>query len=163
MSLSTYPKVKRDGTLTLNDNAVANSYTLTYENGDIKFNKPKASQVVVMDRGSFGAVRKGDDQVISGSFSVSFRQWTSTGGSAVANLCDVLDGVGGAAGWTKWDANYEQFNLQAVFSIAGGTDNANSVATFNTCIFEWDFSEGDPDTLNCTFNCYGGVSFTGPT
>ena len=160
MATSTYVKVKRDGTIVLKDNAAANTYTLSYENGDTKMNAGvKATQVVIRDRGVFAGLRKGDDQVISGSFSVHFRQWASASSD---NLCDVLSGVNSASGWTKADANYEQFNLDMTITIAGGIDGTDSTATLSTCVFEWDWSEGDPDQLNVTFNCYGGVIFTGP-
>lgn len=159
MAISTYVKVKRDGTLVLKDSGGANTYTLSYEDGDIKFDNPKAEQIVIMDRGVFAGVRKGNDTAISGSFTVNFRQWAS---AATENLCDVLDGVNSASGWTKVDTAYEQFNLDAVFTIDGGIDGTDSVATLSTCIFEWSFSEGDPDKLSCTFTCYGGSVYTGP-
>ena len=161
MAESTYVKVKRDGTVVLADSGAANTYTLSYENGDLKFNKAKTDQVVIYDRSTIVGCRSGNDPVLSGAFSVHYRQWAS---AASENLCDVLDGVnsGSAAGWAKVSSDFEQWNLNMTMTVAGGEDGTNSVANFGIVVFEWDFAEGDPDQLNVSFNCYGGITFTGP-
>jgi len=40
---------------------------------------------------------------------------------------------------------------------------ADYVVTFSTCIFTWEFSEGDPNTISVTAECMGGYSATGPS
>ena len=165
MAESISVKVKRDGTLSL-AGSTGGPYVVAYELGDVKFNgNPKDSQVPIMDRGNFAGLRKGDQQLITGSFTVHFRQFASSS-AAVQNLIAIIDGdtTAGADGWTVADAAYEQWNLDITFSIAAvNTDDAATTATFSTCVLEWEFSEGDPDSCSVSFNCYGGVVFTGPS
>jgi hypothetical protein len=159
MAESTWVKVRRDGTIKLKDSD-GNSYTVAYENGDFSFNDELAAQVTIMDRGSIAGVRKGDDPILTGSFTVHFRQWTNGDG---LSLVDVLQGTGDATAWVKAWAQIEQWNLDAELTIAGGLDNADSVATCKYCIFSWQFSEGDPDSLSVSMSVFGGVTYTGPT
>ena len=162
MAASTIPKVRRDGSITFEDAAAANSLTVTYEDGNFAFDgSGKADRIVIRDRGTIVAVRKGDDPVITGSFAVHFREFTN--GSA-AVLADVIDGVGGAASWTSTGGGaFEQHMLTLKFTCEGSDhgDTADAVATFAKVVSTWSFSESDPDTLTVSFECFGGVTLTG--
>tara|TARA_R110002020_G_scaffold182725_3_gene378430 strand:+ start:214 stop:708 length:495 start_codon:yes stop_codon:yes gene_type:complete len=162
MAASTIPKVRRDGSITFEDSGAGNSLTVTYEDGNFAFDgSGKADRIVIRDRGTIVGVRKGDDPVITGSFSVHFREFTN--GSA-AILADVIDGVGGASSWTSTGGGaFEQHMLTLKF-ICEATDHgesADAVAAFSKVVSTWAFSESDPDTLTVSFECFGGVAFVG--
>jgi len=162
MAVSTYVKVKRDGVLTLMDGTGSpNTFDVTYTNGDLKFSDAADDEVVIRNRGSIVGVRAGDSPVLSGSFSVHFREWTN----AALTLVDVLQGVGSASGWTKVNYAFEQFNLDVKLVVAKGADGGVTAptATLSTCIFTWDFSEADPDSIAVSFNCYEGIAYLGNT
>ena len=76
MAYSTIPKTKRDGVITLLDNGGV-SLEVAFEDGNFTFSDPQQfSELVVMDRGNFSAIRKQDEQAKTGSFSFHFRQFT---------------------------------------------------------------------------------------
>ena len=60
MAESTIVKVPRDGTIVLKDNGGANSYTVAYEDGNVSFGRQKDERIIIRDRGSIVASRKGD-------------------------------------------------------------------------------------------------------
>ena len=162
---STTVKVRRDATILLQGDSGTDTFTVAYEgDGDFSYSEPKADRVVIRDRGIIVGSRKGDNQPITGSFTVDFRAWTDSA-AGKASLIDFLDGVGGASSVTKADAAHEEFNLDMVVTIEGSnfTETADHTATFSTCIFTYDFSEGDPDRLTVNFECYAGIAYTGET
>ena len=71
MAYSTIPKTKRDGVITLLDGTgTPVTLEVAYEDGNFTFSDPQQfSELVVMDRGNFAAVRKQDEQAKTGSFS----------------------------------------------------------------------------------------------
>ena len=76
MAYSTAPKVRRDGKITLKDGTtpVAVSLEVAYEEGNFSFDQTKSDRIVIRDRGTIVSVRKGDDQPITGSFTIYMRQ-----------------------------------------------------------------------------------------
>jgi hypothetical protein len=72
MAESTIVKVPRDGTIVLKDNGGANSYTVAYEDGNVSFGRQKAERIVIRDRGSIVASRKGD------KVSAAHEEWNIT-------------------------------------------------------------------------------------
>ena len=163
MAESTVVKVPRDGTLTLTDGT--RTYTVAYEEGNTAFGRQKAERIVIRDRGVIVGSRKGDDPVLQVTFDVHMRQFTTSAGSDIT-LCDVLDNTGNVDGlWTKASSAHEEWNLNMTLTVEGSdhSDGADHGATFSTCIFEWDFAEGKPNTISVTAEVYGGYSSTGPT
>jgi len=161
MAESTTVKVPRDGTIVFADNGGSNTYTVAYENGNLSFDGgAKAERIVIRDRGIIVGSRKGDDPVLSASFDVHMRMFTTTAGSDLT-LCDVLDKTGNASGWTAVDPAHEEFNLDLRFTVEDGT--TDQVVTLSKCICTWEFSEGSPDTISVTCEVMGGYSATGPT
>ena len=162
MAVSTYVKVKRDGVLTLL-NEDGDTYTVAYENGDLKFDNATNvdDEIVIRDRGNIVGVRAGDSQVITGSFSVHFREFTNV----AAVLLDVIAGTGAWSSNPKANANFEQYNLNIKLEIDKGTDSGTTAPTavLNTCVIKASFSEGDPDNIQLTFNCYEGITYSGNT
>jgi hypothetical protein len=162
MAISTVPKVRRDGTISFEDSGAANTYTVSYEDGDFSFDgSGKPDRIVIRDRGNIVGVRDGDVPVITGSFTVHFREFTN--GSADA-LIDVLDKTGNAASWTSTGGGAFEPAMWTIKMTTEGTnhgDGADGVAVFAKCVSTWSFSEGDPDSVSVSFECYGGVTFTG--
>ena len=72
MAYSTAPKVRRDGKITLKDGTTPTPISLevAYEEGNFSFDQTKSDRIVIRDRGTIGSVRKGDDQPITGSFTI---------------------------------------------------------------------------------------------
>ena len=80
MALSNIPKVRRDGSITLEDGS-ATTLVINYEEGNFTFDniasEAREDQTVIRDRGVITTVRKADQQPLTGSFSAYFRQFTS--------------------------------------------------------------------------------------
>jgi hypothetical protein len=167
MAESTIVKVRRDGLLTIQDGTgTPLTYTVAYENGNVSFSREKADRIVIRDRGAIVGSRKGDDPVLSVTFDVHMRMLTTTAGTDLT-LIDVLDNGGNVATipWVKTNTAHEEWCLDLVFTIEGSDhgDGADYTATFADCIFTWDFSEGDPNTISVTAECMGGYTSTGPS
>lgn len=161
MADSTVVATRRDGTIKIIDGAgTPNEYTVAFETGDFTFAEPKADRVVIRDRGAIVGLRKGDDPVITGSFSVHMRSLTDT---TADNLLDNIynRGFNGSLVSTGGDG-FEQF-LQSIEFTADTSGIAGKVykATFAKCLIELgSMSESaDGDTLSISFECYGGVTY----
>ncbi len=167
MAESTIVKVRRDGELKFSDGTGSPlTYTVSYENGNASFTREKAERIVIRDRGIIVGSRKGDDPVLTITFDVHMRVLT-TAQLTDLTLIDVLDNTGNVATipWVKTSVQHEEWNLDLILTIEGTDhgDAGDSVATFANCIFTWDFSEGDPNTISVTAECMGGYTSSGPT
>ncbi len=160
MAESTTVKVPRDGTIVLKDNGASNSYTVAYENGNVSFGREKAERIVIRDRGVIVGSRKGDDPVLTVTFDVHMRMFTTSAGSDLT-LCDFLDGTGNASGFTKVSAAHEEWNITIEFTVEDGSTDQQ--VTFSPCICTWEFSEGSPDTISVTAEVMGAYAATGPS
>ena len=167
MAESTVVKVRRDGEVQFVDGTGSpKTYTVSYENGNVSFGREKAERIVIRDRGTIVGSRKGDDPVLTITFDVHMRSFTTTAGTDLT-ICDVMDNTGNVATipWAKVSSAHEEWNLNLKFTVEN-TDHgggADYVVTFATCIFTWEFSEGDPNTISVTAECMGGYTATGPT
>ena len=161
MAVSTTVKVRRAGTISIFDSGATNTYVVAYEGeGDFTFDNgaEQADRVVIRDRGSIVGLRKGDDPVGSLSFSVNMLEFTNATGD---NLLGVLDDE---VSWTSTGGTgFEQYLLDVRITIEA-TDHGESAdahATFTKVLLTWDFSEGDPDTINVQGEVYGGITYGG--
>ncbi len=169
MAYSVVPKTKRDGLITLLDGTgVPVTLDVAYEDGNFTFSDPQQfSELVVMDRGNFAAIRKQDEQAKTGSFSFHFRQFTD--GSEAGSVRDFIKKTGNYSGNTSTGATgtpYIEFYCIDIKYKAEGTDfgdDADHEVTLSKCVCSLDFSEGDPSSFTLNFTCYGGVTVTGPT
>ena len=167
MAYSTIPKVRRDGTIILNDGTGSPiTLTVAYEEGNFSFDVPVEDQTVIRDRSVIAAVRKGDEQPITGSFSFFFRAFTD---AAVGGVRDFITKTGAYSGNTSTGATgtpyVEHYCVDIKFQVEGTDlgDSADHSATLSRCVCSLSFAEGDPDTYSLSFTCYGGVVYTGQT
>ena len=167
MAESTIVKVRRDGEVQFVDGSgTPKSYTVSYENGNVSFERSKAERIVIRDRGAIVGSRKGDDPVLTITFDVHMRSFTTTAGTDLT-ICDVMDNTGNVATipWAKKSSAHEEWNLDLKFTVEN-TDHGGGAdydVPFSTCIFTWEFSEGDPNTISVTAECMAGYSATGPS
>jgi hypothetical protein len=165
MAFSTIPKMRKDGTLTLLDNAGANTLEIQYEDGNFTFTPTKRQQLVLRDRGVITTVRQSDaDPAATGSFSVHFRQFTDSG---VGGVIDFVNKTGGYASNVSTGSSgtpyIEEYCIDIKYEVDGsavGDDNSTYTATISKCICNISFTEGDASQVNIEFTAYGSVSYT---
>tara|TARA_R100001086_G_scaffold241241_1_gene168022 strand:+ start:6111 stop:6611 length:501 start_codon:yes stop_codon:yes gene_type:complete len=164
MAASQVVKVRRDGTLKLQDGSGSPvTLEIDFEDGNFTANNLAAEEdrIVIRDRGTIVGLRKGDDQVGSLSFSVHMREFTNAGAATLLDFCNGT--ASGSALTSTGGSGFEQFLCSVHMQIEGTNhgDNADGQATFSKVLLTCDFSEGDPDVLNVQGEVYGGVTFTG--
>lgn len=173
MAYSIVPKIRRDGVITLIDGTTPSAVTLevAYEEGDLSIDEPSSRTFTEMrDRGAITNVRGTDDQIITGSFSFQFRQFTDA--SEAGSVRDFLKGRAfysanistGLAGSPRIDESIHCVDLQYVAAGTANGDDADHTITLSKCaISSMGWSEGDPGTFTVNFSCYGGAVEVGPT
>jgi len=166
MAASTVVKVRRDGTLKLQDGAGSPvTLTIDYEDGNFTANTlaEDSDRVVIRDRGTIVGLRKGDDQVGSLSFSVHFREFSNQGAGTLLDFCNGLSA--GSALTSTGGSGFEPFLCTVMMDIEGTDhgDNADAACNFLKVLLTADFSEGDPDVLNVQGEVYGGIQRSGQT
>lgn len=165
MAESTIVKVKRDGTISLLDGTspTPRSYVVSAEPGDFNIAVPGETRNNFLDRGRLvGSVRFGDDQPVTGSFSVYFRGGLSTDGASAA-LLDILNGTAFSYATNPWastlGANAEVKTVDVLLTVEGTAhgDAADHVITINDCSLDFSVSEGDPNTITVNFQSHTAV------
>lgn len=163
MAYSNIPKTKRDGKIELLDGTgTPVTLEIAYEDGNFSFSQPQQySELVIMDRGNFAAVRKQDEQAITGSFGFHFRQFTDT--VNVGSVRDFMNATGAYSANVSTGLTgvpyIEHYTIDIKYT-AEGTDFGDSkdhTVTLSKCICTLDFSEGDPSSFTLNFTCYGGA------
>lgn len=141
---------------------MGNTYTVDYEDGDVKFAAAKRARTVIRNRGKIVGVRAADDPVLQLTFSVHARQFTSI---SDLNLCDILDGTGSAATWVNTGGRaFQDFPCYDWTFTADGAvhgDGADHEVEFKIATGEWQFAEGDPGKIEVTLEVFGGYASTG--
>jgi len=165
MAFSSIPKMRKDGTLTLLDNAGANTLEIAYEEGNFTFTPTKRQQVVLRDRGAITTVRKGDeDPIATGSFTVHFRQWTSGDAGGVIDFVNKTGHYASNVSTGSSGTPYiEEYCIDIKYEVDGtavGDDNSTYTATISKAVCNISFTEGDASTINIEFTAYGSVSYT---
>lgn len=164
MAYSTAPKVRRDGVIKLRDGTTPTpvSLTVSYEEGNFSFDQTKSDRIVIRDRGTIGSVRRGDDQPITGSFTIYMRQFTS---ASAGSVLDFINKTGSYSSNVSSSSSVstDEYAINIIFEVDGdavGDDDGDTIATFDTCICLASFSEGDPNQITVSFECYNGVIYT---
>jgi len=168
VAYSVVPKTKRDGVIQLRDGTgVPVTLDVAFEDGNLTFSQPQQfSELVVMDRGSFSAVRRQDEQAITGSFSFHFRQFADS--SEAGSVRDFINKSGFYSSNISTGGTGTPFVEHYCIDIrytAEGTDfgdDADHQVTISKCVCSLDFSEGDPSTWTLNFTAYGGAVVSGP-
>jgi hypothetical protein len=162
MADSSVVATRRDGKITITDGA-ASSYEVTFEVGDFSAAEPGADRVVIRDRGAIVGLRKGDDPVLTFSFSVHMRSLTDT---TADNLMDRLYNRGfhnGSPLTGTGGDGFEQFLQTVVFEADTSAVGSGKVytATYSKCFMEVSsLSESaDGNTIEVSGECYGGVVY----
>lgn len=163
MAYSTIPKTKRDGVITLLDGTgTPVELEVAYEDGNFTFSDPQQfSELVVMDRGKFAAVRKQDEQAKTGSFSFHFRQFTDA--AEAGSVRDFINQAGNYSGNISTGLTgtpyIEHYTIDIKYlADSPDTAEADHTVTLSKCICSLDFSEGDPSSFTLNFTCYGGLT-----
>lgn len=158
MPESNVVKTKRDGTLTFEDLGGANSYTVSFEEGNLNLTVPGATVNLFLDRGritSPPSIRYGDDQPLTGTFTAYLRDF---GDAAYATLTEILTQTGDVGtNWTStMGANGEVFTLKLTWTVAGVIhgDLSDHVAELDHCYVTGSIAEGDPDMVTINFTSY---------
>lgn len=164
MAYSTIPKTKRDGKIELLDGTTPTPVSLevAYEDGNFTFSQPQQfSELVTMDRGNFAAIRKQDEQSITGSFSFHFRQFTSSSAGSIRDFINQANAYSGNVSTGSSGTPFvEHYCVDIKYTAEGtdfGDDNDHTV-TLEKCVCSLDFSEGDPSSFTLNFTCYGGAT-----
>jgi len=162
MAYSTAPKVRRDGKITLKDGTgVPVTLEVAYEEGNFSFDQTKSDRIVIRDRGTIVSVRKGDDQPITGSFTIYMRQFTS---SSAGSVLDFINKTGSYSSNQSVSSTVatDEYAINIEFEVDGdavGDTDGDTTATFDTCICLASFSEGDPNQITVSFECYNGITY----
>ena len=158
MAISTIVKTKRDGSLTFEDNAGANTFTVAFEAGDLSLTLPGATVSNFLDRGRITAppsIRYGDDQEITGTFTAYLRDVSD---ATYATLFEIVTQTGqvGSTWVSTMGATGEVFTLTLKWTIAGVIhgDSADHLVELPYCYVTGSVSEGDPDTISLSFTSY---------
>lgn len=164
MAYSTAPKVRRDGVIKLRDGTTPTPISLTvdYEEGNFSFEQTKSDRTIIRDRGTIKSVRRGDDQPITGSFTIYMRQFTS---ASAGSVLDFINKTGSyAANVSSSSAvSTDEYAINIIFEVDGdavGDSDGDTLATFDTCICVASFSEGDPNTITVSFECFNGLVYS---
>ena len=163
MAYSTAPKVRRDGKITLKDGTTPTAVSLevAYEEGNFSFDQTKSDRIVIRDRGTIVSVRKGDDQPITGSFTIYMRQFTS---ASAGSVLDFINKTGSYSSNVSASSSVatDEYAINIEFEVDGdavGDTDGDTTATFDTCICLASFSEGDPNQITVSFECYNGITY----
>lgn len=163
MAYSTAPKVRRDGKITLKDGTTPTAVSLevAYEEGNFSFDQTKSDRIVIRDRGTIVSVRKGDDQPITGSFTIYMRQFTSASAGSVLDFINKTGSYSANQSVSSTVAT-DEYAINIEFEVDGdavGDTDGDTTATFDTCICLASFSEGDPNQITVSFECYNGITY----
>lgn len=161
MAESLIVRTKRDVQWLFADNGAAHTYTPSKEPGDGTYNVPDYTIVHVTDRGVIGAIpdiRIGDEQVMTGGFSVYLRDFGDTANSyaSFVELCHRYVGRYVENNWVStMGANSDVFTITISCTVDGSPfGEADRTITFPFCVLRGNVAEGDPSKVACTFTSY---------
>ena len=151
-------KTKRDGTLTIADNAGANTFTVAFESGDLSLTIPGPGVGLFLDRGvitSPPAIRYTDDAPITGTFSAYLRDFSD---AAYATLMEIISQSGEVAStWVSTMGANGEVQTYTLSWLVEGTDHgdvSDHLCVLDHCAFTGSVSEGDPDSISLSFTSY---------
>lgn len=158
MPESTIVKTKRDGSITIEDLGAVNTLTVNFEAGDLSIEIPGATVNNFLDRGrltSPPAIRYGEDQPITGTFTAYLRDLSDATYATLAEIITQTGDVG--ANWVStMGAAGEVFAVKMRWTIEGTDhgDPSDHVLELDHCYLTGSLSDGDPDTISLSFTSY---------
>lgn len=155
MAESNAVRTKRDAIITITDGTT--TYTVSKEVGDFTCAAPDHNTTSVLDRGQFGAnpiLRKGDEQPMTGGFSVYLRDMPNATNLTLMDLCMDLSGTV-AAGMTSTTSDSDERTWTLIYTVDGTWNGeADQVMTLPHCTLRCSMTEGDPSSLAVTYTSY---------
>ena len=160
---STVVRTKRDTNITWTNGTY--SVAFAYEPGDFKVDFPLETVELFLDRGVMAdsngrpSIRKGNDQPMTGSFSVYLRNIADLAGTptyAPALDLGVRFASRYATGLASTLANYSDVETGTLTVSVDGTmvGEADQTLTFPYVVLRAKLSEGDPSMAEITFTSY---------
>ena len=162
MAASTVPKTKRDGKIEII--TAEHVFELQFEPGDLAISNLKEGQTattMILDRGSFHALRKTDFEPVSLAFTATLTDLSDNTDVLLVNAC-LGDGAW-ASDTSAFGANADCWGVKITFTIDGTShgDAANHTMEFTPVrITGMDISEGEPSTVSVTAECYAAPVMT---
>lgn len=162
MAVSTILKTVRDGTITISDGD-GNSYTVSYEAGDLSIDIPGQAITLNLDRNVIGgtpSLRYGDEAPMTFSFSTYLRDLRDASGVTLADI--ILGRYGAASSWVSTlGEDAEVFTVDVTWTIAGAIHGdvddgytVNHTLKLPYCVLRCSIGEGDPSSLSITGTSY---------
>jgi hypothetical protein len=158
MALISVPFFPQDGTITIEDaTGTPISLTVQYEDGDFScdgWKEDHSADVVVRDRRRIYAVRKGDEEPMTFSFTAHA---TDMADGTEKTILDAVMKTGAfASGVSTWGANADVWTLKVTWTgeqtdFGGGAD---STIVFDYCRLDASFAEGQPATFTVNGTAY---------
>lgn len=154
MPIGTVPFTARDGTLLLQDNADAHTFTVAYEDGSFSMNVPGKAVNAFLDRGDYPSaglgLRYGESQPITFSFNAVLRDLSDATYATLASIAAWCTGAATVSyvetNWvSRGGANAEVNTIEIVWTVTDPT------AASHTCSLDYShvtisLSEGFPFT-----------------
>ena len=148
-------RTKQDGILTITNGSF--TYTVSAEAGDLSVSIPGFNVTAPLDRGrmtSTPIIRRGDDQPMSGSFSIYLRDTPNATDLTLLDLAMELSGTV-AAGYTGTTSNSDVKTWTLSYTIDGTWNGeADRTITLPNSVLRCDIAEGDPTTGTINFTSY---------
>tara|TARA_Y100000310_G_C20685161_1_gene818510 strand:- start:1077 stop:1532 length:456 start_codon:yes stop_codon:yes gene_type:complete len=149
--------------LKFEDNAAANSLTISYEAGDFQLSIG-ANVVANLDRGKFGAtpsLRLSDDQAMTATFTAYLRDFSD---ATYATLEEIIlqSGDVGSNWVSTLGSDAEVFTLDLTWTVEGTDhgDASDHVLTIPFCHVTGSLSEGDPNQVSISITSYATLPST---
>ena len=158
MALSNIIKNLRDGTLTILDNAGANTLTVAYEAGDFSFDIPGPGVSEYLDRGvhaSPPSVRFNNDGVITGSFTANLRHLNSTTFISLEQI--LLNSGYFASTWVGTLGSTGEVKLLTIRWTCEGTTHGDSADHELELLYSrlsGSIKEGDPNVVTVNYTSF---------
>ncbi len=161
MALSTILKHLYDGSLTLSDGTgAAVTLAVPFDVGDVSVEGLQQTQREVTayeTRGVLNTVRHTKRSYPSGSFSVQLPEYMN---SSAGNVVDFLMKTNGYSANVSTLVPTEVYAVDVILTTEG-TDQGDAkdhVITMTDCACVASIAEGEPNTVNVSFTCYGTVT-----
>ena len=164
MAASTVIKHLYDGAITLADGTgVPVTLVVPFTVGDLSVTglaETQSNVVAYETRGTLNSVRHTSRTYPSGSFSFQVADYSD--GTDQTAIDFLLKQSSYSANVSTLGSNAEVYTVDVTLDVEGTDfgDTADHSIALTDCHFTIDHSEGEPNTVSCSFTCYGSVTFS---